>query len=575
MSAIDTQAIYPVRGGAVRRQLRARRLTLFLLIMLGIGLEISYLALYPWLAGRSAQVDPLRQAWEGFLPLSSMLYKRLDWFSYISTFSWPGFFYGYLYPLLLLLGLLLFVLWLAVVVGNRAGNVILLRSSLYLRPVFGTLLFLTTILTITMVIAPIHSNELIRSMLQSGLYGKMVETYHLNPYTAPNALVAHDALQSLLAQLAKSPSGTSSTVGPVWMDISILISLVAHGEPVRVILSWRMLALIAHLLNVGLLWSLASAQKPIQRISTTLFYAWNPLVLILGVAYAHPEIVFITLLLLSLLSLQRGAILLGWVFALLASLICLPGLVLLPLIFVYAIRRAWSPGCGWFLLSLLGIISITALVVLLAYVPYWQGWGVSGMLAGIRAVFWQESAVNSLNAAVLSMPVHLPANLYQWVVPNKWSEAALIIMGLYVFIAIWFLNTFEALLQWSGGLLLLWIVLQPVCWPWYLILPLVVIGCSTNRKEILLMILLLIGALISYYFWQWSHVWEGQALVTIGVPCLIWGWALFFYSTWQMVHGDWRGGGQAIDEDSRPQKLRRPPWFSRPNWSSRPLRNRN
>ncbi|GHO86767.1 hypothetical protein [Dictyobacter formicarum] len=572
MSAIDTYAIYPVRGGALRKQLRVRRSTLFMLIVLGVGLEIGYLVLYPWLAGRGAQADPLRRAWEGFLPMLATLYQRLDWFSYVSTFSWPAFFYGYLFPLLILLGLLLFGLWLAVAVGNRAGRIILQNASFYLRPIFGTVFFLSVMLGITMVIAPIHLHELTRTMLQSGLYGKMVETYHLNPYIAHTTVLSHDLLQLLIEQLPKNLSEVPSTTGPVWMDISILIALLGHADPARIILGWRVLALVAHLLNVGLLWSLTSEQKPLQRISATLFYAWNPLVLLLGIAFVHPEMLMITFMLLSLLSFQRRTILLGWVFALLASLISLSGLILLPLLFLYAIRRAWLSGCALLFLSVLGILGITALVLFLAYVPYWQDWGVTGILVGIRDVFWQRNAINSLDAAVLGMPVHLPANMRSWFLAQNWSEAALLIMCLYVFIAIWFTDTFEALLQWSGGLLLLWIFLQPIYWPWYLMLPLTVISITTSRREILIMFLLLIGALISYYFWQWSHVWEGQALVTIGVPCLIWGWALFFYATWQMTHGDWRDGGQLIDEDSRPQKLQRPPWFSRPNWRSRPLR---
>ncbi|GCE04525.1 hypothetical protein [Dictyobacter aurantiacus] len=569
MSAIDTYAIYPVRGGALRKQRRVRRSTLFMLIILGVSLEIGYLALYPWLAGRDAQVDPLRQAWEGTLPLLAMLYRRLDWFSYVSAFSWPAFFYGYLFPLLLLLGLLLFGLWLAVAVGNRAGRIILQNASLYLRPIFTTVFFLSVVLGITMVIAPIHLYELTRSMLQAGLYGKMVETYHLNPYIAHTTVLSHDALQLLIQQLSTESNlaVTPATTGPVWMDISILIALLGNADPVRIILGWRLLALVAHLLNVSLLWSLTSEQKPLQRISATLFYAWNPLVLLLGIAYVHPEILTITFMLLALLSLQRRAVLLGWVFALLASMISLSSLVLLPILFLYVIRRAWLSGCAVLFLAFLGMIGITALVLFLAYIPYWQDWGVTGIVSGIRDIFWQRYAINSIDAAVLGMPVHLPPAMRGWFQAPNWSLAALLIMCLYVFVAIWFTDTFEALLQWSGGLLLLWIFLQPIYWPWYLMLPLIIISITSSRREILVMVLLLMGALVCYYFWQWSWVWEGQALITIGAPCLIWGWAIFFYATWQMTHGD-----PPIDEDSRPQKLQRPPWFSRPNWTSRPLR---
>ncbi|GCE26151.1 hypothetical protein KDA_16350 [Dictyobacter alpinus] len=569
MSAIDTNTIYPVRGGAVRKQLRVRRSTLFLLIIMILGLEVCYLALYPWLAGRIAS-DPLLQSWEALIPMSSKIYKRLDWFAYISTFSWPEPLYGHLYPLLGVLGIILFFIWLAVGAGNRAGRLILIRSTLYLRPIFWTILVSGILMAMTMFFAPVHLSELTRSMLQSGLYGRIVATYHLNPYLSHSAILTHDPLQALVNRLPASDDVTPGAVGPVWMDISILISLIAHADGGVMVLAWRVLALLAHILNVVLIWSLLSAQKPLYRISGTILYAWNPLVLVLGIAYVHPEILLVSLMLLALLSFQRDATLLGWVFALLASLISLYSILLLPLLFVYALRRARLLGCGWFLLWTLGMLLVTALVLVLAYIPYWQGWGVTGILLGIRDIFWQEGAVNSLNAAIINMPIQLPANILWTFQPHNWSLAALIIILLYLLITVWVIDTFEALLQCSGWLLLLWTILQPTYWPWYMILPFIVATSTSNRRETLAAILLLSGALISYYFWQWSNIWEGQGLAIIGIPCLLWGWALFFHATWQMLRGN-SSRRQFVQDESRPQKLQRPPWFSRP-WTSRPNR---
>ncbi|GER87505.1 hypothetical protein KDW_16670 [Dictyobacter vulcani] len=569
MSAIDTQAIYPGRSEAVRKQLRVRLSTLFLLIIIAIGLESCYLALYPWLAGRTP-LDPLRQSWEALLPMRSIVYSRLDWFSYLSTFNWPAPFYGHLYPLLLLLGLALFFLWLAVRTGNRAGRLIVVRAGIYLRPIFWTILILSMLMGVTMVLAPIHLDEMARSMLQSGLYGRTVATYHLNPYLSHATVLAHDPIQVLINRLPPSEGVTVGTVGPVWMDISILIAFFAHANSGAIVLSWRVLALLAHLFNIILIWSLLSVQKPLYRISGTLLYAWNPLVLLFGVAFVHPEILLVSVMLLAFLSFQRDATLLGWVFALLAALISLYTMILLPLLFIFALRQGWVQGCGWFLLWIIGMLAITALMLVLAYIPYWQGWGITGILLSMRGVFWQDGTINSLNAAVMGMPVHLPGNWLNYVQPRNWSLAALAIMSLYLFITLWIVDSFEIVLQCSGWLFFLWILLQPTYWPWYMLLPFIIAISASNRREVLAATLLMIGALISYYFWQWSHVWEGQGLAIIGIPCLLWGWALFFRSTWQMLRGG-SNNQRSPQEDSRPQKLKRPPWFSR-SWTSRPNR---
>ncbi|GCF09306.1 hypothetical protein [Dictyobacter arantiisoli] len=566
MPAVNTLAIYPVRDVSVlRRQVRARRLTFFLLVVLGCSLELCYLALYPWLAGRGAKVDPLRHDWEQFWPGLTWAYQRLDWIPYVnlSWFPWHGLLYGHLYPLLVLLGASLFCIWLAVLAGNWAGRRILIRSTLYLGPLFGLILFFSILFAVTMVIAPLSLNELTRTMLVSGLYGRMVEFYYLNPYIAHSALLAHDPVQILLNYLPAQPSFTPGSVGPLWMDLSILIALISRSDPAQMILSWRVLALGVHIFNAILLWNFTSNQKPLQRLGVTLSYAWNPLVLLVGVALVHPEILLVSFLLLALFCLQRGANVLSWVCALLAFLVCPYALIILPLLFVFALRRASLQGCGWFFLCALGMLVVTVLVIFLAYIPYWKGWGVIGILLNLRDIFWQAHAINSLDAAILNMPVHLPANLSWLILPQNWSLGALTIIGCYLFFSLWFANSIETMLQCCGWLLLLWAILQPLYWPCYLFVPIVLALSSASRKTAWGALLLMLGALASYYFWQWPDVWTGQGLAVIGIPCLLWGWCIFFYATWQMALG--RSNQPLEDDNNSPTfPIEHPPWASRP-----------
>ncbi|HCI82052.1 MAG TPA: hypothetical protein DHW02_20445, partial [Ktedonobacter sp.] len=73
------------------------------------------------------------------------------------------------------------------------------------------------------------------------------------------------------------------------------------GESIaNVLLDFRVLALLAHLANAILLWSILAQLKPQVRLSLSLLYAWNPLFLLFGVAYVHQEIVLITVVLLAI-----------------------------------------------------------------------------------------------------------------------------------------------------------------------------------------------------------------------------------------------------------------------------------
>jgi hypothetical protein len=106
------------------------------------------------------------------------------------------------------------------------------------------------------------------------------------------------------------------------------------------------------------------------------------------------------------------------------------------------------------------------------------------------------------------------------------------------------------------------LVLLPTYWPWYLLVPLALSLSSANSRTLQLTQLLTIGALISYYFWLWQPVWLSQAFVTVGIPLLIWGWSLFFRSTWEMLHAN-------RERELEPSPIAKPAprrGLSRPSW---------
>ena len=69
------------------------------------------------------------------------------------------------------------------------------------------------------------------------------------------------------------------------------------------------------------------------------------------------------------------------------------------------------------------------------------------------------------------------------------------------------------------------------------------------------------GALLAYCLAYWPAHWSGEALVTIGLPMLAWGWTLFFLSTWQLAHHE---------DEENPPPARKRLGLSRPSWPSRP-----
>jgi hypothetical protein len=435
------------------------------------------------------------------------------------------------------------------------------------RTLFSTILYVTALFGITLLCAPVGKSILTQDSALYGLYGRLVVIYHVNPYGVAPSAFPHDMLQALIVS-SKIPG--IAPYGPIWLDVSILIALLARDSVANILLGFRLIGLIAHIVNAVLIWVILTRHKPELRIAAVLLYAWNPAVLILSIAMMHQEVIIVLLVLLSVLFLQRNSQILAWVFILLAMLANPFCLLLLPLFLRTLLKGTHATSIEQRFVWWLSIGSISALVVGLAYAPYWRGW--EGLIAYLRQVFLPDSAMNSLDAALHAMPISPPAGVQGLIAPSHWAILALGIVACILLFALWFADTPELTLLFSSWLLLLLVILMPLYWPWYVIPPLALAICSTSRSTTALALLLTLGALVSFFFLLGPAPWPGQALLTVGLPFLLWGWMLFFSSTWQMTR-------PAESEESEKQVRRtssfsRPPWLSRPSWPSRPGRTR-
>ncbi len=544
------------------------------LLFLGLLLGLTYLSLYPLFAGPAH--DGAQQAlsalfpwqvmlfWTTALPEATALLARIPWLDPHSAMGRTT-----------LLLLLLLVAWLLNLLAVNSGRKAMrsplspVREALF----FWSIMLLTTLFGLIMLLAPIANSATSRDMLLYAFYGRMVVFYHVNPYIVPVSIFPHDSLYTILTTsttgaLAALPSAVS--YGPVWLDASLLVTLFAGQNIANILIGFRAIGLLAHLLNALLLWSLLAKLKPEARISATLLYAWNPLILVLGVSQMHLDIVVTLFLLLSVAFFLRDSLILCWVFALLAVLVNVLFLPLLLLCLHLINQHLRFVRLGFRFLWYLGMLAITVLILALAYAPYWEGWGIEGVRAALVQTFWLQSAINSLDAALLNLPMQLP-KLVSWAAqPSHWTPAVLLIAGTFLLFSLWLANTLDLILFCTSWLLLLLLLLLPTYWPWYLIVPFTLALCATNRGTTLLVVLLSLGALLCYYWWQLPTVWPGQALSTIGLPFLLWGWIEFFSSTWRMTRPTLPPAQKRPRGISNFVRRSRPSWLSRPTWPSRP-----
>lgn len=549
-----------------RPRLQPAQRAIWKLAVLGLFLALAYLLLYPLFVGSLPGQVEARSAltslfpwlphlfWTTWAPLAPIA-RAISRFPMFDL-SQPGGSANLLLVGMAVAGGLFLV---AARVARNVGRV--RPTERETRVLFSVIFAFAALFGVLFLFAPALMTQ---DALLYGLYGRMALIYRLNPYITTAIIPPGDLLHGVIASPAGHP-----TFGPVWMDVSLAIALAARGSVANILLDFRLLAVAVHLANTLLIWSLLVRLKPEARFTGTLLYAWNPAVLLLGVGEMHLEIVVILFTLLAALFFQRRALVLSWVCLLLAALIQPLSLLLLPLF----LRLYWKATrvqpvvrrVVWWL----SLVAVALLIVALAYAPYYSGWGPGGIAAQVRLAFVPGAAVNSLAAAVQHLPINSTAAIAWLAVPLTWTILAIVVAGCLLLLGVWLTANLEYALLFASWLYLALLVLSPSYLAWYTLLPLALAICSSSVRTTLLALLLAAGALLSYYFNLFSPAWGGQALITIGLPTLIWGWSLFFASTWRMTRV---GAGVSSLSSGQLPAVRPPrgPRFSRPSWPSRP-----
>jgi hypothetical protein len=535
---------------------RAAHSAIWKLLTLGLLLAFLYIALYPLFEGAIFDHEPAKRALSGAFPWLTRLYWTA-WtpaaraISHLSPFNLnaPA---GFANLLLVGLALVFVLLLMAVQVGRKVTREHLLQEDTNM--LLWTIMSLTALLSVIFLFAPAVTWS---QVFLYGLYGRMVTVFHVNPYTPSHVILPANLLYNVIAARQVGPA----PYGPLWLDLTLPVTLLARDSVANLLIGFRLLGLLVHLANTLLLWQILGRLRVERRIAGTLLYAWSPVTLLLGIAEMHYELVVILFILLATYFYLRKAYLLGWICVLLAALMNPLCLLLLPLFLRILSKETRGMRSGQSALWWLLLVGLSVIIVGLAYYPYWPGQGIAGITGQLRQAFAPVVATNSLDAAIQHLHLSTPA--IAWIaMPLTWNILAAIVAGSLLLLGIWLVENLELLLLFASWVLLAILVLSPQYWPWGALLPLTLAICSSSARTILLAFLLTIGAALSYYLWLGQGVWIGQALVTIGLPLVTWGWWLFFTSTWRMTRGGNSGQVPVVKAAGAPR-------FSRPPWSTR------
>jgi hypothetical protein len=514
------QASVPAETGAAYQAGIAplRKLALVALVMEGFFLALWAVA--P-LGGVTQSRSPLVAVWPWLLAPARVIFgETLVAASIPPAAGW--------------LQLALFALLLVGAAIAAALGLLIVRASAEPPYALAFALGTTALFALTLALLPSLPSDDLFSYI---LYGRISVVHHANPLVVlPSDFPRDPFLQMVYWRDVRS------VYGPIWLALSGGLSLVAEalGGSLAVYTAlFKLLGVVAHLLNAWLVWLILGRLAPKARLLGTLFYAWSPLCLLEFGASAHNDALMLTFLLLGVYCLTRGTNgPTGWdaaamiAFGLSIATKYVP-LALMPLYFALVIWTARGHGATW--RQTLGAVAwrgaLLGGTMLVALVPYWAGpQTINALLFSPPAQQLDNSLLESL-----SWPLRWLAEgvSLRRVAAKSLVETALKATSLLVFLALYLwefrrARTLPGMLA-GWGWILLWyaLVASGWFWPWYVTWAVGVVALCAWGRLSMATLLLAGGALTLYGFLplQSAPVYGYRSLVAFG-PALI-------YLLWQ------------------------------------------
>ncbi len=259
------------------------------------------------------------------------------------------------------------------------------------RPGLRTLLALATAFGVPLLLLP---NLLSGDVYSYISFGRIAALHGGNPFIDPPNRFPFDPYRQWVDW------GTVPSVyGPTWIYLSVLLTVLVESIKSHVVvyvLAYKLLALLLHLLNGALIWSILRHWRSEQRQWGTALYLLNPLALVEFAGNAHNDVLMITLILAGILLHLRGL----WLWAVAAfTLAVLTKWIALPLLPLYVLLLAGSASSPMRRLKYIaGVGGVAVMLSAGLYYPYWEGPATLKILLDAPP---QKRLINSVGAMVV------------------------------------------------------------------------------------------------------------------------------------------------------------------------------
>ncbi len=320
--------------------------------------------------------------------------------------------------------------------------------------------------TMLVLIWPITSTDIFDYIFR----GHMAAHYGANPYIQPPNRYRGDPLFTYLGW-----PNAPSAYGPLWEMLSARMGALAGSSVWRNILLHKALALLTFLLCGAVIVRMTKERGAHAQLLGGLLWLASPLALWEIVAIGHNDGLLVLSMLLAIWATTYGRHRWAAIALVVGALFKFLPLILLPLVVVHGMRQRDTWPARIRLAAEIAVLS--AVLIVVAYIPYWQGWPTLDNIALRERL---------LNAAPLAILIHtlaqwLPGDLVRTVVSRAGS--ALLVAGLLW--QMWHIWQEGRDLRTACFGLLTWYLVIASQWfqPWYVLWLLALLALQPSREH--------------------------------------------------------------------------------------------
>jgi len=398
-------------------------------------------------------------------------------------------------------------------------------------------------------------------------YGRAIVAHGVNPYFVPPLRVSpHDPI-TILDGWNDSPAA----YGPLWLVICSIFALFLGDDPVRYVFAFRLLGLVAHLLNtllvIGILRAMGRSRRPVTL--GALLYAYNPLVLMESCLGPHNDALMVTFMLSGIwfaLRTTRLTMLRGYFWpVLMMTFAALIKFTSAPLILFFAwllvrktllevgpsLRARWRRAVMNVVLA--GLVS--GMTLILFYGPFWTGHSISAIAKSFTSPPSSSFAENSILRVFIewvrlhglpprtSLSYHFVHVLSQHPIWNIINMMVLLIALLIGALLVWRDPTMQNVILATLFTLEAILVVTPWFYSWYVlwIVGLAIVLLRSGRANRAFIVFALVFSASAFFTYldpsylsslpvlgDWL---AGRVILTIAPPLIVflWIWLLNYY----------------------------------------------